>query len=48
MFVSGCDKPESLVYRRSHFLMGILIEITMFQKDENKAELAIQNTFNKI
>ena len=48
MFVSGCGKPESLVYRRPQFLMGTLVEITVFEKDENKAELAIQNTFNEI
>jgi FAD:protein FMN transferase len=48
MFVSGCGKPESLVYRRPHFLMGTLVEIMVFEKDENKAELAIQNTFNEI
>ena len=48
MYVSGCGKPESLVYRRPQFLMGTLVEITVFEKDENKAELAIQNTFNEI
>ena len=45
---SGCGKPESLVYRRPQFLMGILVEIMVFEKDESKAELAIQNTFNEI
>jgi thiamine biosynthesis lipoprotein ApbE len=29
-------------------LIGTLVEITVFEKDENKAELAIQNTFNEI
>jgi FAD:protein FMN transferase len=48
MFVSGCGKPESLVYRRPQFFMGTLAEIAIFEKDENKAELAIQNTFNEI
>ena len=48
MFVSGCCKPESLVYRRPQFLMGILVEIMVFEKDESKTELAIQNTFNEI
>ena len=48
MYVSSCGKPESLVYRRPQFLMGTLIKITVFEKDENKAELAIQNTFNEI
>ena len=48
MFVSGCGKPKSLVYRRSQFLMGTLVEIMVFEKDESKAELAIQNTFNEI
>jgi thiamine biosynthesis lipoprotein len=48
MFVSGCGKPESLDYRRPQFLMGSLVEITVFEKDENKAELTIQNTFNEI
>ena len=28
--------------------MGTLVEITIFEKDENKAELAIQNAFNEI
>jgi thiamine biosynthesis lipoprotein ApbE len=28
--------------------MGTLVEITVFEKNENKAELAIQNTFNEI
>jgi thiamine biosynthesis lipoprotein ApbE len=28
--------------------MGTLVEITVFEKDENKAELAIQNTFTEI
>jgi thiamine biosynthesis lipoprotein ApbE len=28
--------------------METLVEITVFEKDENKAELAIQNTFNEI
>ena len=28
--------------------MGTLIEITVFEKDENKAELSIQNTSNEI
>lgn len=28
--------------------MGTLVEITVFEKDENKAELAIQNTSNEI
>ena len=28
--------------------MGTLVEITVFEKDENKAELAIQNAFNEI
>jgi thiamine biosynthesis lipoprotein ApbE len=48
MFVSGCGEPESLVHRRSQFLMGTLVDITVFEKDKNKAELAIQNAFNEI
>ena len=48
MLVSGWGKPESLVYRRPQFLIGTLVEITVFEKDENKAELAIQNAFNEI
>jgi thiamine biosynthesis lipoprotein ApbE len=48
MFVSGCGKPESLVYRKLPFLMGTLVEITVFEKDENKAVLAIQNISNEI
>ena len=28
--------------------MGTLVEITIFEKDENKAELDIQNVFNEI
>jgi FAD:protein FMN transferase len=28
--------------------MGTLVEITVFEKDENMAELAIQNAFNEI
>ena len=28
--------------------MGTLVDITVFEKDENKAELAIQNAFNEI
>ena len=28
--------------------MGTRVEITVFEKDENKAALAIQNTFNEI
>jgi hypothetical protein len=28
--------------------MGTLVEITVFEKDENKAILAIQNTSNEI
>jgi thiamine biosynthesis lipoprotein len=29
-------------------LIGILVEIKVFDKEENKAELAIQNTSNEI
>jgi hypothetical protein len=28
--------------------MGTLVQITVFEKDENKGELSIQNTFNEI
>ena len=48
MFVFGCGKTESMVHRRSQFLMGILVDITVFEKDKNKAELAVQNAFNEI
>ena len=30
------------------FLMRTLVEITVFEKDEKKAKLDIQNTFNQI
>ena len=29
-------------------MIGTLVEITVFEKDENKAELVIQNTSNEI
>ena len=34
--------------QKNPVLDGNLVEITVFEKDENKAELAIQNTFNEI
>jgi FAD:protein FMN transferase len=37
-----------MVHRRSQFLMGTLVDITVFEKDKNKAELAIQNALNEI
>lgn len=48
IFASGCGKPESLIHRRSQFLMGTLVEISIFEKDENLVQLAIQNAFDEI
>ena len=48
IFVSACGKPESFVHRRSQFLMGTLVEISVFEKDKDLAQLAIQNAFNEI
>ena len=48
IFVSACGKPESFVHRRSQFLMGTLVEISVFEKDKDIAHLAIQNAFNEI
>ncbi len=45
---AGCGKPESSVHRRSQFLMGTLVEISVYEKDENKVQPAIQNAFNEI
>jgi len=46
ILVSGCGKPESLVHRRSQFLMGTLVEISVFDKDENIP--AVQSAFDEI
>ena len=48
IFVSACGKPESFVHRRSQFLMGTLVEISVFEKNKDIAHLAIQNAFNEI
>jgi len=48
IFVSACGKPESFVHRRSQFLMGTLVEISVFEKDKDIAQLAIQKAFNEI
>lgn len=47
-FISACGKPDSLVHRRSQFLMGTLVEISVFEKDESKTQSAIQKAFNEI
>ena len=46
IFVSGCGEPP--IHRRSQFLMGTLVEISVFEKNKDTAELAIQSAFNEI
>lgn len=46
IFVVGCNKPDSAIQRRTQFLMGTLIEISIYDKDSDPS--AIQNAFNEI
>ena len=46
LFASGCGEPP--IHRRSQFLMGTLVEISVFEKNKDTAELAIQSAFNEI
>jgi thiamine biosynthesis lipoprotein len=48
VFISNCSKPELSAKKRSQFLMGTLVEISVFGKDEDRSQLAIQNAFNEI
>ena len=47
-FITSCSKPESSAHRRSQFLMGTLVEISVYEKDKDLAQLAIQNAFDEI
>jgi FAD:protein FMN transferase len=48
IFFTSCSKPDASVHRRSQFLMGTLVEITVYEKDNDLGQLAIQNAFNEI
>ena len=48
VFASSCSKPEPSITRRSQFLMGTLVEISVFHPDQEAAQDAIQNAFNEI
>lgn len=48
LLVTGCGKPESSLIRRSQFLMGTLVEISVYENNKDIAQPAIQNAFNEI
>ncbi len=48
LLASACGKPEPTMTRRSQFLMGTLVEISVLEKDKEIAQSAIQNAFTEI
>jgi thiamine biosynthesis lipoprotein len=48
LFLTACGDPNAVSHRRSQFLMGTLVEISVIEKDEELATMAIQQAFQEI
>jgi FAD:protein FMN transferase len=48
LLFTACSDPNAFSHRRSQFLMGTLVEISVIEKDEELAITAIQEAFREI
>jgi FAD:protein FMN transferase len=48
LLFTACGDPNAFSHRRSQFLMGTLVEISVIEKDEKLATTAIQKAFREI
>jgi thiamine biosynthesis lipoprotein len=48
LLFTACGDPNSFSHRRSQFLMGTLVEISVIEKDDKLAITAIQHAFREI
>ena len=48
LLFTACGNSNALSHRRSQFLMGTLVEISVIEKDKELAKTAIQKAFRGI
>jgi thiamine biosynthesis lipoprotein ApbE len=48
LLLNACGDSNALSHRRSQFLMGTLVEISVIEKDEGLAKTAMQKAFREI
>ncbi len=48
LFLTACGDPSAVSHRRSQFLMGTLVEISVIEKDGKLAKTAMQKAFREI
>lgn len=48
LLFAACSDPNAFNHRRSQFLMGTLVEISVIEKDEKLATTAVQKAFREI
>ena len=47
LLLNACGDSNALSHRRSQFLMGTLVEISVIEKDEELAKTALQKAFRE-
>jgi thiamine biosynthesis lipoprotein ApbE len=48
LLFTACGDPNAFIHKRSQFLMGTLVQISIIEKDEKLAINAIQQAFREI
>jgi len=48
LLFTACGDPNAFIHKRSQFLMGTLVQISIIEKDEKLAITAIQQAFREI
>ena len=46
--LAACDSPENKLVRRTQFIMGTLVEITLSEEDTDKSQIAMNRAFDEM